>query len=98
MDWAFLEPGGGATLRSLRSIPYGDHRSYAALGATQAARDLGRVMGANPIPIVAPCHRVTRGVEIPTTFVGGSTRRQWLETHEHTPRDRVAVCARLDNG
>ena len=45
-------------------------------------------MGANPIPIVAPCHRVTRGVEIPTTFVGGPTRRQWLETHERTTRDR----------
>jgi hypothetical protein len=36
----------------------------------------------NPIPIVAPCHRVTRGVEIPTTFVGGTERRQWLESHE----------------
>ena len=28
-------------------------------------------MGANPIPIVAPCHRVTRGVESPQVFVGG---------------------------
>lgn len=37
-------------------------------------------MGANPIPIVAPCNRVTRGVEIPTTFVGGTDRRHWLET------------------
>jgi O6-methylguanine-DNA--protein-cysteine methyltransferase len=39
-------------------------------------------MGANPIPIIAPCHRVTRGVEIPTTFVGGPDRRHWLEGHE----------------
>jgi O6-methylguanine-DNA--protein-cysteine methyltransferase len=44
-------------------------------------------MGANPIPIVAPCHRVTRGVEIPTTFVGGSDRRHWLENHETAAQD-----------
>ena len=46
-------------------------------------------MGANPIPIVAPCHRVTRGVETPTTFVGGHNRRRWLETHERETRNRA---------
>jgi methylated-DNA-[protein]-cysteine S-methyltransferase len=44
-------------------------------------------MGANPIPIVAPCHRVTRGAEIPTTFVGGTDRRHWLERHESAAKD-----------
>ena len=39
-------------------------------------------MGANPIPIVAPCHRVTRGVERPPLFVGGIERRRWLDEHE----------------
>jgi methylated-DNA-[protein]-cysteine S-methyltransferase len=82
VDWTFLENLGGATLRSLGSIPYGDHRSYSALDSTHNARDLGQLMGANPIPVVAPCHRVTRGVETPTTFVGGYERREWLETHE----------------
>jgi methylated-DNA-[protein]-cysteine S-methyltransferase len=87
VDWGFLEDLGGATLRSLGSIPYGDHRSYSTLDSTQNARDMGHLMGANPIPIVAPCHRVTRGVEIPTTFVGGHSRRQWLDTHERATRD-----------
>ncbi len=90
VDWAFLENVGGATLRSLGSIPYGDRRSYSALDSTQNARDLGRLMGANPIPIVAPCHRVTRGAEIPTPFVGGYERRQWLESHERGTRDSEA--------
>ncbi len=40
-------------------------------------------MGANPMPIVFPCHRVSRGKEVPTDFVAGSERRQWLEALEH---------------
>jgi methylated-DNA-[protein]-cysteine S-methyltransferase len=87
VDWAFLDELGGATLRSLDSIPHGDSRSYSALDSTRNAHDLGRLMGANPIPIVAPCHRVTRGVDTPTVFVGGSERRHWLENHERSTGD-----------
>ena len=87
IDWAFLESSGAPALRSTESIPYAGHRSYIDLANAGSARDLGRIMGANPIPIVAPCHRVTRGVEIPTTFVGGSDRRHWLESHETTAGD-----------
>jgi methylated-DNA-[protein]-cysteine S-methyltransferase len=87
VDWAFLESSGGLSLRSTESIPYAGHWSYIDLPATGSARDLGWIMGANPIPIVAPCHRVTRGVEVPTTFVGGSHRRHWLESHETTAKD-----------
>ena len=72
VDWAFLESAGAAALRSTESIPYAGHRSYTDLSNAGSARDLGWIMGANPIPIVAPCHRVTRGVEVPTTFVGGA--------------------------
>jgi methylated-DNA-[protein]-cysteine S-methyltransferase len=87
IDWTFLESAGAAALRSTETIPYAGHRSYIDLLNAGSARDLGWIMGANPIPIVAPCHRVTRGVEIPTTFVGGSDRRHWLETHEATTRE-----------
>ena len=87
VDWAFLESSGAPTLRSTESIPYAGHRSYTNLANAGSARDLGWIMGANPIPLVAPCHRVTRGVEVPTTFVGGSDRRQWLESHETAARD-----------
>jgi methylated-DNA-[protein]-cysteine S-methyltransferase len=87
IDWAFLESAGGAALRSTESIPYAGHRSYIDLAGAGSARDLGWMMGANPIPIVAPCHRVTRGIEVPTTFVGGADRRHWLDDHETTARD-----------
>ena len=86
IDWAFLESSGAPALRSTESIPYARHRSYTDLTNAGSARDLGRIMGTNPIPIVAPCHRVTRGVEIPTTFVGGSGRRHWLQNHETTAK------------
>jgi O-6-methylguanine DNA methyltransferase len=48
--------------RELESIPYGETRSYsqiaAAIKAPQAVRAVGAANGANPIPIIVPCHRV----------------------------------------
>jgi O-6-methylguanine DNA methyltransferase len=46
----------------LMKIPYGETRSYAeiarAIGHPKAFRAVGSANGANPIPIIAPCHRV----------------------------------------
>jgi len=46
----------------LERIPYGETRSYmqiaVAVGAPKAVRAVGAANGANPIPIVVPCHRV----------------------------------------
>lgn len=43
-------------------IPYGETRSYAEIarevGAPKAVRAVGAANGANPIPLVIPCHRV----------------------------------------
>lgn len=66
-----------------RSIPWDSHRSYLELGLTMDSREIGLWMGANPMPIVFPCHRVSRGKEVPTDFVAGSERRHWLEAFEH---------------
>lgn len=48
--------------RMLVTIPYGETRSYSqialAIGSPQAVRAVGAANGANPIPIVVPCHRV----------------------------------------
>jgi methylated-DNA-[protein]-cysteine S-methyltransferase len=44
------------------AIPYGETRSYlrisTALGSPGAVRAVGAADGANPVPIVVPCHRV----------------------------------------
>jgi methylated-DNA-[protein]-cysteine S-methyltransferase len=59
----------------LRRIPFGETRSYAdiarALGKPAATRAVGRANGANPLPIVVPCHRVIGSNGSLTGFGGG---------------------------
>ena len=48
--------------KALQAIPYGQLWSYrglaARVGGVQYARAVGGAVGANPLPIVLPCHRV----------------------------------------
>lgn len=48
--------------RGLQLIPYGETRSYAqlaaAIGRPRSVRAVGAANGANPVPIIVPCHRV----------------------------------------
>ena len=47
---------------AMREIPYGATISYAQqakqIGAPRATRAVGSANGANPVPIIVPCHRV----------------------------------------
>ena len=49
---------------ALRSIPYGETRTYGevarSIGAPRAARAVGHACATNPVGIVIPCHRVVR--------------------------------------
>ena len=51
-----------AVWREIAAIPYGDTLTYAevarAAGRPNAVRAAGTATGANPIPILIPCHRV----------------------------------------
>ena len=49
-----------AVWRAMSEIPAGQTRSYGELAAAvgSAARAVGGACGANPIPIIVPCHRV----------------------------------------
>jgi methylated-DNA-[protein]-cysteine S-methyltransferase len=59
----------------LCAIPYGATTSYgviaAEFGMSNGARAVGRANGANPIPIVIPCHRVIGANGTLTGFGGG---------------------------
>ncbi len=83
IDWEQLPPD-APVLRTTHTIAYASHGSYSALDYRLSARDLGRLFGRNPIPVFMPCHRVRRGHETPTSFVGGAARREWLMSHEQT--------------
>ncbi len=54
-----------AVWRTLRTIPYGEVRSYGwvakRIGQPRASRAVGAACGANPVPILVPCHRVVAG-------------------------------------
>jgi len=49
-------------LELIRSIPFGEVRSYGEVaqlaGSPGAARAVGGAMASNPVPIIIPCHRV----------------------------------------
>ena len=50
--------------KQLRNIPFGETQTYAKLaeliGRPKAVRAVSAAIGANPIPIIIPCHRVVR--------------------------------------
>lgn len=64
-----------AVWRELRQIPYGKVISYGELakrlGKSRAVRAVGAANGANPIPIVIPCHRVIGSNGKLTGYGGG---------------------------
>lgn len=70
----------------LRRIPAGETLSYgglaAKLGRPTASRAVGLANGANPIPIVVPCHRVIGADKSLTGFGSGLPRKRWLLDHE----------------
>ena len=72
--------------QALRRIPGGQTISYGALaaqiGRPTASRAVGLANGANPIPIVVPCHRVIGADGALTGFGGGIARKRWLLEHE----------------
>ena len=69
--------------RTLRRIPYGRLRSYqwvaARVGGRRYARAVGNAVGANPMPIVIPCHRIVSQDMSLGGFSGGvPTKRKLL--------------------
>jgi methylated-DNA-[protein]-cysteine S-methyltransferase len=60
---------------ALRTIPFGETRSYGEIAAQirnhKAVRAVGAANGRNPLPIIAPCHRVIGANGTLTGFGGG---------------------------
>jgi methylated-DNA-[protein]-cysteine S-methyltransferase len=75
-----------AVWKALTAIPYGKCWSYGdvakKIGRPQAARAVGAAIGANPISIIVPCHRVIGADGSLTGFGGGLPAKGWLLSHE----------------
>lgn len=90
LDPVRTETGGTAFQRrvwsALRAISAGRTASYgalaAAIGQPGAMRAVGLANGANPIPVVIPCHRVIAANASLGGFGGGLERKRWLLGHE----------------
>ena len=72
---------------AMRRVPAGETTTYANLAAavgrsSGAARAVGHAVGANPIAILLPCHRVVGTGGGLTGFAGGLDRKRWLLDHE----------------
>ncbi|MES4908295.1 MULTISPECIES: methylated-DNA--[protein]-cysteine S-methyltransferase [unclassified Streptomyces] len=73
--------------QALDTIPYGTTTTYGRLaeriGAPRAAvRALGTALGANPVLVVRPCHRVIGANGSLTGYAGGLERKRQLLAHE----------------
>lgn len=83
IDWALVSPFGRRVLRATAAIPFGEVSTYAKVAADagnpKASRAAGNALGANPVPIVVPCHRVlhTGGKGI-GNYTGGVHRKEAL--------------------
>jgi methylated-DNA-[protein]-cysteine S-methyltransferase len=110
-DRTLADPGEGLPLapagtpyrqrvwRALRQIPPGATATYGTIAAIAggSARSVGQASGANPIPILIPCHRVlASGGQLGRPRLGGYSgeggvaTKQWLLALE---RQAVAIRA-----
>jgi methylated-DNA-[protein]-cysteine S-methyltransferase len=82
LDWTLVGGFGRKVLRATSEIPYGGVLSYAEVaadaGSPRGWRAAGNALGANPIPIVIPCHRVLRSGGVLGNYGGGPERKRWL--------------------
>lgn len=71
---------------AVKKVPYGKTASYSAIaeaiGDTKKVRAVGLANGANPFPIIIPCHRVVGKNGKLTAYSGEVWRKEWLLTHE----------------
>jgi methylated-DNA-[protein]-cysteine S-methyltransferase len=82
IDWTLYSDFGRRVLQATAAIPFGHTATYgqvaAQAGNAKASRAAGRALGANPIPIVVPCHRVIGTSGKLTGYTGGMHRKEAL--------------------
>ncbi len=72
----------GEVREAVRRISYAESLSYERLGEALSPYDCGLLLGGNPLALLVPCHRVSRGSERPRTYVGGGERLSFLHKLE----------------
>jgi len=82
IDWSHLAGFTRDVLRATAAIPFGEVSTYAgvadAAGSPRAVRAAGNALGANPMPVIVPCHRVLRTGGMLGGYTGGIERKEFL--------------------
>jgi methylated-DNA-[protein]-cysteine S-methyltransferase len=82
LDLRLARGFGARVLSCTARVPFGEVTTYAqvaeAAGSPRGSRAAGNALGANPIPIVVPCHRVLRSGGGLGGYTGGLHRKRAL--------------------
>jgi methylated-DNA-[protein]-cysteine S-methyltransferase len=82
IDWSYLAGFTREVLRATAAIEFGEVSTYAgvaeAAGSPRAVRAAGNALGANPVPVIVPCHRVLRTGGALGGYTGGIERKEFL--------------------
>ena len=82
IDWSYLAGFTREVLRATARIGFGQVSSYAGVaaeaGSPRAVRAAGNALGANPMPVVVPCHRVLRTGGSLGGYTGGLEKKEFL--------------------
>ncbi len=86
LDWSGKTEFQKSVCRALRKIRRGQTKSYGeiacAIGRPKAVRAVGGACGANPIPVLVPCHRVLAAYGKLGGFSGGLDWKRKLLARE----------------
>jgi len=97
VDLALAGTLGRAVLSTLAEVPYGATTTYgdiaAAIGRPRATRAVGNALGANPLCVVLPCHRVLRTGGGLGGYAGGLPAKRLLLDLERPSRGEHATRA-----
>lgn len=82
IDWSHLAGFTRKVLRATSRIGFGETSTYAGVasraGSPRAMRAAGNALGANPMPVIVPCHRVLRTGGALGGYTGGIERKEYL--------------------
>ena len=82
LDWRLVRGFGRRVLEATARVPFGSVSTYKQVateaGSPRASRAAGNALGANPIPIIVPCHRILHSTGGLGGYTGGLERKRTL--------------------
>ncbi len=101
LDRSLIEPFAARVFAALEKVGFGETTTYGAiaeaLGDKAQSRAVGAALGANPFPIIIPCHRVTAAGGAMGGFSapgGAATKRKLLEVEGAFAAERLPLFSR----